>query len=131
MLCSMVVCEITATQTRFGFVAKNQSSHRASKWVTPSWRIVYEKLICNEVTNNSSTVCHCYATAKRFHDETTAEVRIEKQVTSQKYVRYRQWRNWAGARRSSAPNFSTTTGARAPAIPGTTNVTGSINRITL
>ena len=42
-----------------------------------------------------------------------------------------QWWNWAGARRSSAPNFSTTTGARAPAVPRTTNVTGSVNRITL
>ena len=48
--------------------------------VTPSWQIVYEKLIRNEVTNNSSTVCHCYA---------TAEVGIETQVTSQKYVRFR------------------------------------------
>ena len=39
------------------------------------------KLIRNEVTNNSSTVCHRYATSKRLYYETTAEVRIEPQVT--------------------------------------------------
>ena len=85
----MVVCEVTATKTRFRFAAKNQACQRAFKLVTPSWRIVHEKLIRNEVTNNFSTVCHCYATAKRLHDETAAEVPIETQVTSQKYVRYR------------------------------------------
>ena len=54
------------------------------KLITTSWRIVCEKLIRNEVTNNSSTVCHCYATPKRLQGETTAEVRIEPLVTSQK-----------------------------------------------
>ena len=77
------------TQTCSRFVANNQGSHRAFKLVTPSGQIVYEKLIRYEVTNNSSTICHCYATAKSLHDETTTEIQIETQVASQKYVQYR------------------------------------------
>ena len=88
MLCSVVACEIgckvTSTQTRFRFAAKNQCSHRAFKLITPSWRTVCEKLIRNKVTNNSSTICHSYATQKRLYDDTTAEVRMEPQVMSQK-----------------------------------------------
>ena len=40
-----------------------------SNWLPPSWQMVYEKLIRNDVTNNSSTVCHCYVTPERLQDE--------------------------------------------------------------